>query len=60
MICPTCEHSGRPGYVRTATGDHQPCSTCQGSAIASCCDGAVPCDEDLADTGGSDSRGRLT
>jgi hypothetical protein len=51
MICPTCQHSERPGFVMSAAGASRfmPCPTCDGSRIASCCDGAVPCDEDVID-----------
>jgi hypothetical protein len=51
MICPTCQHSDRPGFV-TIAGDAPkfvPCPTCDGSRIASCCDGAVPYDKDVID-----------
>lgn len=50
MICPTCEHSGRRGFVLHPIPTIEafvivPCPTCNGSAIASCCDGMVPCDD---------------
>lgn len=51
MICPTCQNSERPGFM-TAAGDASrftPCRTYNCSRVASCCDGAVPCDEDVID-----------
>ena len=49
MLCETCRHSGRVGFVR-ASGDPAderadgqtrliPCPDCGGSGIAHCCDG---------------------
>jgi|HubBroStandDraft_6_1064221.scaffolds.fasta_scaffold32263_4 hypothetical protein len=51
MICPTCQYSIRPGFLMTVADGSRfsPCPTCDGSRIASCCDGAVPCDEDVID-----------
>ena len=48
---PDMSEIDRPGFVITV-GDaplFMPCPTCDGSRIASCCDGAVPCDEDVVD-----------
>jgi hypothetical protein len=48
MLCESCRHSGRVGFVRagrhTLTDDHVdepmiPCPDCGGSGIAHCCDG---------------------
>jgi hypothetical protein len=54
MICPTCQYSDRPGFVATGgnAAAFTSCPTCNGSRIASCCDGAVPCDEDVVDQRG--------
>jgi hypothetical protein len=50
MLCETCRHSGRVGFVRVSRNapaddrvDEQtrliPCPECGGSGIAHCCDG---------------------
>ena len=51
VICPTCQYSERPGFVIAAADATRfmPCPTCDGSRLASCCDGAVPCEEDVID-----------
>jgi hypothetical protein len=46
-----CQYSDRPGFVVTV-GDASrftPCPMCDGSRVASCCDGAVWCDVDVID-----------
>jgi hypothetical protein len=43
MICPDC-HGLRYAVIR---GRVIPCSTCGGSGIASCCDGAAGCGLDV-------------
>jgi hypothetical protein len=49
VICPTCQNSDRPGLVVVGGNAYTPCPTCDGSRVASCCDGAVPCDGDVID-----------
>jgi hypothetical protein len=43
MICPEC-NGARYAVIRSQA---IPCSTCGGCGIASCCDGAVGCGQDV-------------
>jgi hypothetical protein len=55
MICETCRHSGRPGYVcrpgaiSSTYGEPGwvPCPDCGGSTIAHCCDGLTACNDPI-------------
>jgi hypothetical protein len=63
MICETCRWSGKPGFVLVGPASYligsngtarpitewRPCPTCGGTCIDSCCDGAVPLEQDVID-----------
>ena len=47
MICDRCKGSGVVPlfYVNNSGYSRYPCPVCGGCGIASCCEGATPCDE---------------